>query len=157
MDGGAHEKYESLMFKRPQAPELDSYRETIGGALITAQPDRAFRAKYREYEVAEAAWQRARELRELKHAMDGVSVSMAIAATCGPQISTRIGQVFGTNAELQPKVLWKFLVDTTRAILLPARERLLTEMQNMRMGADESLDMYIARFIWCRPYLHEFS
>ena len=77
--------------------------------------------------------------------MDGVSVSMAIAATCGAQISTRIGQAFGMNAELQTKVLWKFLEYTTRAILLPARERLLTEMQNMRMGADESLDMYIAR------------
>ena len=42
-------------------------------------------------------------------------------------------------------MLWKLLEDTTRAILLPARERLLTEMQNMRMGADETLDMYIAR------------
>ena len=56
MDGGAHEKFESLKFKRLKASELDSYRETIGGALVTAQPDRAFRAKYREYEAAEAAW-----------------------------------------------------------------------------------------------------
>ena len=73
MDGGAHEKFESLKFKRAQAPELESYRETIGGAIITARPDRAFRAKYSEYEVAEAAWKDARELRELKYAMDGVS------------------------------------------------------------------------------------
>ena len=51
MDGGAHEKFESLKFKRPQAPELESYREQIGGALITVQPDRAFRTKYKEYEA----------------------------------------------------------------------------------------------------------
>ena len=77
--------------------------------------------------------------------MDGVSVSMAIAATCGPQTSIRIGQMLENDAELQPKDLWKFLESTTKAVLLPARERLLTEMQNMIQGAGESLEIYIAR------------
>ena len=92
LDGGAHEKYGLL--KRPQAPELESYREQIGGAIITAQPDRAYRQKNKAYEVAEAAWCDARDLHELKYGMDGISVSIAIAVTGNHQISTRIVQAF---------------------------------------------------------------
>ena len=72
-------------------------------------------------------------------------MSMAIARTCGPQICIRIGQMFETDAELQPKDLGAYLESTPKAVLLPARERLLTEMQHMRQGADEALEIYVAR------------
>ena len=146
MDGGKHEKYKWLKFKLPQAPSLELYVEQIGGAVDTVQPDCAFRAKYNEYEAVEAAWSEAQELRDPKYEMDGISVPMAIAAICVTQISTRIRQAFGEqNEELQSDVLWKILEDTIQAVLLPAQDTLLMEMQNMRMGAAESLNMYIAR------------
>ena len=46
---------------------------------------------------------------------------------------------------MQPDELWVFLEETTRVVLLPALERLQTEMRNTRQGADESLEVYIAR------------
>ena len=95
-----------VKFKLPQAPSLESYVEQIGGAVGTVQPDRAFRAKYNEYEAVEAAWSEAQELRDPKYELDGISVSMAIAANCVTQIFTRIKQAFGEhNEELQSDIL----------------------------------------------------
>lgn len=68
--------------------------------------DPVFVAKYMRYKVAEAAFNDAEKFCNYRYHMDGVSVSMAIAATCGPQIPIRIGQMFENNAELQPKDLF---------------------------------------------------
>ena len=65
IDGGKHEFYESLEFKRLQAPPLQSHVTQIGGAVLMVQHDRAFRAKYKEYEAAEA-WSEAHELLDPK-------------------------------------------------------------------------------------------
>ena len=148
MDGGNYKRYQDLQFKRPDPP-LEPPRPTVApnvdGDMEIATIDPEYAVRYQRYKVSLAAFEDAQKLRNYRYHMDGVSVSMAIAATCGSQISLRIGQVFGSDAELQPKDLWKFLESTTKAVLLPARERLLTEMQNMRQGADESLEIYIAR------------
>ena len=66
MDGGKHEFYKSLEFKRLQAPSLELHVAQIGGALLMVQPDRAFRAKHKGYEAAEAAWSEAQELLDPK-------------------------------------------------------------------------------------------
>ena len=111
---------------------------------MTTPADSRYRAKFEKYMVAEADWKDARDLRNYKYSMDGVSVTMAIAAACGPQISVWIGQYFERNARMQPDELWKFLEETVHAVLLPAQERLRIEMRNTRQGADSSHDAYIA-------------
>ena len=102
--------------------------------------------------VAEVAWKDARNVCNCKYSMDGISVTMAVTATCGPQISVQIGQQFERDARMQLDELWKFLEKMTRAVLLPAQlckrdlqERLQAQIHNMRQGADESLEVYIAR------------
>ena len=119
------------MFKRPLAPEVELYGSSEG-AVMTAQSDQKYKKKYTEFEIAEAAWKDARQLQTWKRGIDGIPVTMAIAATCGPQISRRVGQQFEQNTRIQPTELWKFLELMTCAVLMSARESLQMEMRTMR-------------------------
>ena len=102
-----HQTDEDMKFKRPEAPELESY-DNYEGVLLIIASDYKYKTKYEEYLVAEAEWKDAYKLRAWKYSMDGIPVTMAIAAMCGPQISLRIGCQFKKIARTQPVQLWKF-------------------------------------------------
>ena len=81
-----------MLYERPEAPvEIASSRSPTGntGVLLIA----AFTAQTNCYEVDLTAWRKARNLSHLRRDMDGVTISDAIAATCGPAISFLVGQV----------------------------------------------------------------
>ena len=135
-----------MKYQRPVAPvQAPSHSSSLDEGSSGAVPvDPAFVAQHEKWVVAAAACDEAKKMRGWKYSMDGISLAMVIAAICGSQISIQVGQMFERTPKIQPWVPWKFLKKTTRAVLLPARERLLTEMQTMRQRADESLEIYIA-------------
>ena len=101
MDDSPLKTYDEMKYKRLMAPVLESI-SNAEGVMVTAPADSRYRAQYEKYVVKMAAWKGEHDLCSLKHSMDGMPVSMAIAAVCGPQISPRIGQQFQNNAGMQP-------------------------------------------------------
>ena len=118
-----------MKFKWPVAPELESF-DNAEGVWVTVPP---------RYRVKDAL-----DLSNWAYSMDRFSVTMAVVATCVPQISLRIGQQLEWDAPMQPDEMWVFLEETTCVVVLPALERLQTEMRNTRQGADETLEVCIA-------------
>ena len=72
-----------MEFKRPFAPEEESYNNAEG-VLVTTLADSRYRVKHKEFFVAEVAWKDARDWYNWKYSKDTVSVTMAIAAPFGP-------------------------------------------------------------------------
>ena len=79
--------------------------------------------------------------------MDGVCVSKAIAVTCRPAISFLVGREADECGivTIQTHELWKFLEVTTTAALIRACAWRQEQMLALQLGADESLELHIAR------------
>ena len=98
-----------MKYKRPVAPvQAPSHSSSSDEGSLGAVPvDPAFVAQYEMWVVAAAACDEAKKLRDWKYAMDSIAVTMVIAATCGPQISIWVGQMFKRTPKIQPQDLWK--------------------------------------------------
>ena len=139
MDDGVAKGFEDLLYERPEAPASIS-------ATATSREETAYKVKLEKYEVELTAYSRAKKLRNYKRDMDGVCVANAIAATCGPALSFLVGREMDKHVGgMQPLYLWAFLEETTRSVLIPARAHLEEQMLMIRQGADETLEVYIAR------------
>ena len=143
MNGGAHQKYDEMVYKRREAPvRFISKRGSHGWFCVSRQQSK--------YASDFAIW---------KDVMDGVAVSDAIATTCGPQFSILIKWKMDVSGDMHTRpVAWKkswiqvsqkksHLIFkkaslTTRTVLMPIRERLQNQMQTMRQGTDEKNAWY---------------
>ena len=100
-DGGMAEKLYDMMYQWPVAP-IGMSSPPSGeedGALVSAD----FAAQQGKYDIVLAAWKDAHSLRRLQLEADRISISNAIAATCGPAIAFLVdNQAHNLNVEWQP-------------------------------------------------------
>ena len=109
-------EFEDMLYEQPVASV--AFLLNNEGIMV----GRAFTAKQDKYDAGMVAYEKERELRGDMKKMDGICVSNAIAATCGPAIAFLVGrEADKRGATMQPKGLWAFLEETTRVALISAR------------------------------------